>query len=461
MKKSFIFFIAITSLMFWSCEKQLDLTPKNSIGDGKVFEKVADLELGKIGVYGSFSSMESMYLSSRASDDLRLIAENTGQGVSIHNWTYTAGDGDIEGLWDRSYKSIDRANRLLVAAESFVEGASTADLAIINDVIGHCLFIRAFQHFELVRGFSPVYAADAIGVPYMLEYTVTGSPARLTSLEVYNNIKSDLTRSIANITSTSRNMATVHAANALMARVLLWQGDYDNAIVYAKKVIDESGLTLAARTEVSALWKDELADSKEIIFRLDKNTGEGELGSIFQRSTNADIYFQPSVDLISQYGAQDIRLSVYFANLATKPIVTKYIGKTGGSKNIVNVKLLRLSEMYLIIAEAYANKGELVNAANYVFEIQSRRDLGAVAAPVYTTKVQAIDGVLLEKRKEMTYEGHRFFDLKRYNKGIVRTGLDEILATGDILPAGDYRFVLPIPQAEMFANENMVQNANY
>jgi len=466
MKRIYIIIITLATVMLASCEKQLDLQPHNSIGNEKVFEKVDDLLTAKIGVYGNMASLASISYSSRASDDLKLIAENTGQGVSIHNWTYNASDADIETLWDGAYKSIDLANRVLAAAEVFLADpdVSADDLKIIKDVKGHCLFVRAHSHFEIIRAYSPAYSDGAIGIPYMTEAAVSGKPSRLSSLEVYTNIKNDLTASISLLpkgADASVEFASVSAANALMARVLLWQGDYDNAIVYADKVISESGISLASRGQIEALWKDEIPSGVEVIFQLNKVDGDTEIGSIFNRTGNDDIFFQPSVDLRSQYGANDIRANVYFGTLNGKDIVNKHIGRTGGQKNLVHVKMYRLSEMYLIKAEAYANKGDLVNAANFVYEIQSRRDTDITSAPVYSSKSAAIDGVLLEKRREMAYEGHRFYDLKRYNKGIVRIGLDAELASGKTLAAGDYRFVFPIPQAEMFANENMVQNANY
>ena len=179
------------AVLFAACDDKLDLTPKNSIGDSKAFESVNDLKAGKIGVYGDISSFSNITLSSRASDDLRLNTKNTGQGQSIHNWTYTASDADISGLWNGGYKSIDIANRVLEAANKFGEGKDAAEKAIINDVKGHCLFVRAHAHFEIYRAYCPVYSDAALGIPYMEKYTVTGSPARLTALEVINKIKAE------------------------------------------------------------------------------------------------------------------------------------------------------------------------------------------------------------------------------------------------------------------------------
>jgi len=193
---------------------------------------------------------------------------------------------------------------------------------------------------------------------------------------------------------------------------------------------------------------------------LKKVSGDTRLGGIFLRTGNEDIFFQPSVDLESKYSATDIRTDVYFAAQGADRVVKKHLGKPD-AKNLVHFKLYRLCEMYFILAEAYAQTDKLTDAANAIFEIVKRRDTAVTVAPVYGNKTIALDNVLLEKRKEMAYEGHRFIDLKRFGKGIVRTGLDAELASGKSLAANNYKFVLPIPQAEMFANDNMVQNTGY
>ena len=80
----------------------------------------------------------------------------------------------------------------------------------------------------------------------------------------------------------------------------------------------------------------------------------------------------------------------------------------------------------------------------------------------FASQQDAITKILDERRRELAFEGHRFFDLKRFNLGINRLDSDVLLNTfAQTLDAGDYRFTLPIPQAAIFANENLVQNPQY
>jgi len=462
MKKIYSLLIVLVSLGFVACDDKLDLSPENEIGEDAAFASVEDLESGKIGLYGNFSSMSMITLNSRASDDLRLIPSNTGQGVSVHNWTYTASDDDMEGIWNGNYKNIDFANRIIEAANKFGEGENAEQLKIINETKAHCLFVRAHSHFEIVRAYCENYTAEGVGIPFMNKYSVEAKPARLAQDSVYKLIKADITEALKYLPSTDfdRGFANVHVANALMARVALYQKDYANAITYANKVINESNVRLADRAEIGDLWLDDLDSDIEILFELKKVTGNAELGSIFLRTTNDDVFFQPSVDLESKYTATDIRKDVYFGELDSQTIVKKHFG-IADAKNLVNFKLYRLSEMYFILAEAYAKTDKLVDAANAIFEITKRRDSAVTLAPSYTNVSGALDNILLEKRKEMAYEGHRFIDLKRFGKGIVRVGVDAELASGVELEANNYKFVFPIPQAEMFANDNMIQNTGY
>ena len=125
-------------------------------------------------------------------------------------------------------------------------------------------------------------------------------------------------------------------------------------------------------------------------------------------------------------------------------------------------KIMRISEMYLIKAECRAAANDFAGAATAIDAIRDARFGSDQAAPVYGNVTAAWKGVLDERRLELAFEGHRFFDLKRFNLGINRLDSDVLLNTfAQTLDAGDYRFTLPIPQAAIFANENLVQNPQY
>jgi hypothetical protein len=116
--------------------------------------------------------------------------------------------------------------------------------------------------------------------------------------------------------------------------------------------------------------------------------------------------------------------------------------------------------MYLIRAEAYAEKSQLTNAANDINALRNERIMGY--SPVaFASKDIAISEILDERFKELCYEGFRFFDLKRRNLGINRNASDSRNANWQNLAANSYLFALPIPQPEFSGNSNMEQNPGY
>ncbi len=464
MNKIFYSLLLAAMVLTSSCEDLLDLKPTDSIDEGKAFETVGDLEQGILGVYASLGGSGAIVTSSRASDDLRLSDENTGQGVQMHNWTFTASEGSTGNVWVDMTHTIDRANRILAATEKFAEVANSVDF--VNKITGEAKFIRAYCHFELVRMFSANYSPDALAIPYSFKSDVAVEPAREKASVVYTNIINDLNeaKALLPVNFTDRTRATRDAVTALLARVALYQNDWGNAISHATEVIDNSNVKIATASEISSLWTDESTEDVEVLFRRVRATSsEGLLGDIYTRGSNEDIFFHPGIDLMSKYSVEDVRQVVYFGQVEGKDVVAKHRGKVDGTLNLVDVKLLRISELYLIRAEAYARRNETTDLANAAVDINTLRSnrISDYTPVSFTSQTQALEEVLLERRKELAYEGHRFFDLKRFEKPIVRIEEDAVLASNSTLEAGNFRFVFPIPIGEIFANDNMVQNPGY
>jgi hypothetical protein len=447
--------LSLGVLLFTACDSYLNLKPTDSIDDSKAFETIEDLELGIKGVYAMIGNEGMISLSSRASDDLRLSADNRGFGVQIHNWSYNSSTGEFGSIMSIMYHAIDRANRLLEVCNKF-----DADDELVKQIKGEALFVRAYCHFELVKCFCKAYAAnDALGIPYMLE-SVISEPARESQGAVYTKILADIESSMTFLQghNVDYSRATENALLALKTKVQLYKRDWNGLIATATQVIDNSGMRLAEYDEVADLWNDAAAEDVEVMFYLKRiNSGAG---SIFT-DNNGDIYFHPAVDLMNQYTNDDIRHLTYFGiDSKNDDVVTKHDGREGGETNVVHYKALRLSDIYLMRAEAYAEKEMLTEAEADVNAIRVRRIVNP-AILSFGSKESALKSIQEERRRELAYEGNRFFDLKRWGLGINRIDEDAVLVSNRDLEAGDYRFVFPIPQAEIFANSNMVQNSGY
>ena len=139
--------------------------------------------------------------------------------------------------------------------------------------------------------------------------------------------------------------------------------------------------------------------------------------------------------------------------------VSKY---AGGGTNVADVKLYRTGEMYLIRAEAYAETpGKLAEAAADLNALRAAR-VNGYADQSFAGKDALIDAIYLERFKELAFEGHRFFDLRRRNLPIVRTAADAINNLGAVqLQPTEAQYAFPIPDYELKANKNMEQNPKY
>ena len=122
--------------------------------------------------------------------------------------------------------------------------------------------------------------------------------------------------------------------------------------------------------------------------------------------------------------------------------------------------------MLLIRAEVQARGGMLTEAAATIKALRDSRYTGNAPAVNYSSTTVALTDILLERRRELAFEGHRYLDLKRLggelNIGIDRDSRDCASFTAPCnLPANDYRFTLPIPRSEINANPSIEQNPGY
>ncbi|MCK5787429.1 MAG: RagB/SusD family nutrient uptake outer membrane protein, partial [Chlamydiia bacterium] len=145
----------------------------------------------------------------------------------------------------------------------------------------------------------------------------------------------------------------------------------------------------------------------------------------------------------------------------------KYLGRDTGSKNVVDAKVIRMAEVLLSMSEAFYNNGDENNARKYLDLVKAERYSDFSTTSVIGSKL--IEAILLERRKELAFEGMRFFDIKRLNLSIERSNFGDFAdGTGTPVPnfakvlnAGSYKLELAIPQDELNANTNMKQNPQY
>jgi starch-binding outer membrane protein, SusD/RagB family len=457
-----------------SCKKVIDIKETDLIGGATALKTIANNESTIIGAYGGFGIEMDILLNATMSDEMKTAGEFYN-AQTTHEWQYTPTDVGVRDNFTAivpQYRTIDRVNRVLEAlptAEAKIAG-DEAKRALLK---GEALFLRAFCHFQLFRYYCGAYNATGLAMPYM-EKPSLAPQARINMGVYFQKLNDDITASKLLLPNnlTDKNRATLAAANGLQARVALYMGDWANAEKFSTDFI--TAVPLSPLAQFSGVWSD--ANTNEVAFQTVRTTAF-RIGSFF-RGTSAStsnigvVTWKPTDKLWNSFDqVNDVRFSSYLKNeplLAPSRqtrLINKYAG-TGiatGNENVNNAKIFRTGEMYLIRAEARAEQGKFtgVNSAESDINALRAARITAYANVTFASKTEAIDATMQERFKELAYEGHRFWDLKRRNLPVQRLVSDAPNATSATLPTGDIHFLLPIPLTEMQANSAMTQNPGY
>ncbi len=446
----------------------LDLSPSNALPFETAIQTVNDLEAAVNGIYSQMQSSDwygrySILLPDIMSDDVKQNS-NANRG---RVWAeYTGTINDVQNIprntWTSIYVGVNRANFVINSNLEFPAAVQTQ----ANQLIGEAYAVRALAHFDLVRLYAQHYGftanASHPGVPVVTEFNQDAQPARNTVAEVYAQVKADLNQAISLMTlNRGKGRFTKNSAKAILARVSYYQGDLAAAGSLANEVITSGAYSLTAGSNLLAQWAD-LGDSPDAILDVVNNTldnnGSESVSGMYNVSGYGD--YLPSMDLVSLYDDADIRKGLFVLDnkLGGGSLGNLRQAKYFNPRGEDNLPVIRLPEMYLIRAEARAVSGDTAGAIEDLMTI--RRRAWAAAPDVTATGAALVEEILLEKRLELAFEGHRLFELTRQKKGVVRVNCTAPAGSCTINYPNDF-FVLPIPIEEINANPSMTQNPGY
>jgi len=488
MKKIKNIFLAIGSLLFISsCSDALDIVQEGEIYREDAFKTVTDLRNYLNGdVYSRIDNTEEIAFTSIFTDEVGIGPSNGGQDKELHRFQLNANSGEPAGIWSSHYTVINRVNRLLEFS-NLVVTSTPAELAAKNAVLAEARALRAYSYIQLVSFFSVDPAnPNALGVILVTtpeKPNVVQERPRVSNQLIYDLIESDFSFAEANLASTATNykFVTQKFISAARARMYLYRKDYVKAKQYA--TLATGALSTAAA--YNGLWAD--TAQGECIFAASRPSGGtwGNIGSTWYfnvTSATGGCFLDMGRNLFNLYNQypNDVRrinwvdataqINPNYAtdiNYVSNDIlpINKYPGKP--SQQLRNdLKLFRNSEMVLILAECEVASSNFAAAATLVRSIRTARATGQ-PLPVYATAQAAWADILLERRKELAFEGHRYLDIKRLaalagNQGITRDNTDDDIADQPLtLALSDYRFTLPIPQLEVAGNVTIQQNPGY
>ncbi len=463
-KYTIIHFMIIILVVFSSCKKDfLDKEPYDAVPFESAILTESDLDAAVNGVY---SAMRGAAIYGRSlpimndimADNVYIFEINSNRYISFNTYAIFDDNGDVQGIWSDAYNSILRANQ---AIESDLPASAN-----VNQLVGEALAARACLYFDLIRTFGKPYSPEnenTLGVPLILTYDPEIKPARNTVGEVYNQIIADLNQAISLMTiEKNSEYLSIWAAKGLLAKVYQYMADWENAKTFSLDVINNGGYALVDSANFIGYWSDPGATVKsETIFELSldiaQNNGNNSLSAIYDDDGYGDAMCDSN--FYNSYSNGDIRKLLMYTALRNGQDVVwvdKFPNYTNGT-DVDDMKILRLAEIYLIAAEATYNLGDESTAKDYLNTIAQTRE---PAFAGYTSVGAALlNDITNERRKELAFEGNRFFDLNRLGLDINR-GLQSPPDALNI-SIDDHRRILPIPLAELNANPNMVQNPGY
>jgi hypothetical protein len=388
--------------------------------------------------------------------------------VGFYTFNNRTPDNGDHAFWSGPYAGLNRINSII---DAFDDGRVTdGSESERNAILGQAYALRALFHFDLVKIYGIPYLQDKSGPGIIIaDHTITPSEKnqRATVEESYGQVVNDLTAALTLLEgrkTRTNGYINYWAAEALLARVYLYMGDYTNAFNRAEDVIKNSGYELTPHNEYAASWA--LDFTKESLFDLvNLSTDNGDRESIgYVSKPEPDGYgaiiATPVAIALLQEDPDDVRLQLLKnATDGTPGYIAKYPGR--GNVAVNNVRILRLSEVYLIAAEAALRK-PVVNqnaADSYLDDIRKR------ANPSAPFVIATIDNILKERRKELISEGHRFFDIMRLGLEINRTtGNTKAFMNEDevrIVGWNKKYCVYPLPRYELDINPDLLLTPGY
>ncbi|HEX5652515.1 MAG TPA: RagB/SusD family nutrient uptake outer membrane protein [Chitinophagaceae bacterium] len=487
-----IYLALLITMAGWlaGCSRAIDEDPSHTIDGSDFFTKIDDYEKSLLGVYARLlqdgytgtsntGANALVGLPDIMSDNLFESAESLGNYQDYSRWTYTADDASIADMWLDMYRIIQQVNLTLRG----IDKLAVTNPGAVNRITAQAIAIRAMVHFDLLRYFGEAEARNstAKGIAYVDKFDIEQKPARLNVKASYDRIEADLKtaknlmlnmdRSIqgSGTGPGDRSYVDDMVINAILARMYLTSSELDSAVKYSTLVINAR--PLATRANFPNIWID--VTTSEVIWSIKFEAFNSPIGSVMYYSVGNRAEFRPTTNLLALYDqANDIRYPSYFRsvlrganrndpNRPARLVLIKHDAKQSSipkPDGIVNFKAFRTGEMYLIRAEAYARLGG-ANEALGLADLNTLRNARiSNYVPVVLTGAALLSAIETERRKELVGEGHRFLDLKRSSRTVVRL---TNCASFCSLPPAAREWVFPIPQPEILANEAMEQNNGY
>lgn len=508
------FLVAGLGFLVTGCEKQLEISPRQSIDASTALSSRDAIEASITAIYARLKNARQygrdLITHPEALADNGFATNKSGR--LLPEAQNNQGAHFTTTIWTNSYAAINQINLTLEAIPGLKLNPAVSQTEK-DRWEGQLYFLRGLFYFDLVRvyGYIPgavVSAQDRGGVPISTAGIATDAaalnwkPSRAAIDDVYTLVVNDLTLANTRLLNPGlgASLANKAAAQGLLSRVNLYRKNYSEAKRWADSCINLTASRLTTTANYVSQWR---ADTHtESLFQVRFATSAENIGVNESLQTSFTTLVTPgnpaslggfgdlvpTLTLLTDLGITlaggmtttnfalnavvasrntDVRNLLYEPGSTgrgpAKVECTKFIGKSGFI-NLDNVPVIRVSEVYLNRAEAMATAGSSVlNLASALADlktIKSRRYTDYTGSAQETadnaaTQAQLYDEILRQRRIELAFEGHRFFDLKRLGRDLVKAPHYTTVAFTDT------RILAPILQADVDGNPNLRQNPGY
>ena len=480
--------LAIGATLFSGCTDFIETPePEQSLPSSSAFERVVDLETALIGAYQALQ--QSDMGGTGTAINANVLSDNAEwrgsfpSYIDMFNRQMTATNGEVAGMWRFGYLAINHANLVLKGVDETTDVALTPEIA--DRLRGEALFIRGMCHFEMVRYYGKPWSGSSssdLGIPIAITAVASSGditfPTRNTVAEVYAQAEADFTEAARLLGPTSASgFANGTAANAYLAEIAFQKREYGRAATLAGEVIGVADYSLTASPEEPFVSEGSSEEIFAVTHTVQDNPGVNGSLPTFHHLNGRGGDVVVSVDLkengyeatitadqqATAAGAGDTLVDLRATLLTSNGVfnVEKYEDFTNNADDNI---ILRLPTFLLMRAEALARENgindESISLLNQVHNRAIRRqaadgtqsdasDLVSYAAGDFGSADDLIEAIILERRVELAFEGNRIHDLRRLERDVRGVSSD-----ADVL-------VFPIPQRDIDANSNLIQNPGY
>lgn len=477
MKKKLLIYLSIVAISLSSCEKLLDKEPRDKLSIADLFKDVSGAKTALAGAYSGMLSEDYYQKNMMVFPDL--LGGNIKYSKTINtrlNDIYDVVQTPIESSLNVTYSSIYQQLNNVNNIIQYVPAAIGINAEKIK-ILAEAKCLRALLHFDLLRTYAKPFNAsnngDHIGIVINLKPQLFGDPApvRSTVAQSYQAIIADLIAAInafdnsnvgVLVNGSKQNFFTKASAQALLAKVYLYQNNWDMAFTTADQLIKSNQYILLSNTNYVASWTGRVPSSESIFeIAIENNASSNGLGAYYDVANLTYRQYAATNDILGIYSNTDVRRNASMFNAVTINGIDYYFTKKYATGGLLStpIKVLRLSELYLIRAEAAAEKltPDFIQANADLNAIRKRGDASAATLNL-TDKTELIDAILLERKKELAFEGNLLFDLTRKKKNIVRADCNAQTCN---INFNDYRLTMPLPANTIISNNSMIQNQGY